>query len=85
MRGHPTSRPQQECAKEPEQDPQHEDQPDAAEGKDISDYHLDIDYVGSEPEVESVAQDEMEFDPDTEYVNMEVPELLTGQKKLKDE
>ena len=42
----------------PERDPQQEVQPDATEGKDIADYNLDVDYVGSEPKVESVAQDE---------------------------
>ena len=31
-------------AEKPEQDPQQEDQSDAAEGEDIADYDLDIDY-----------------------------------------
>ena len=52
VRGCPTSRPQKEGAEEPERDPQQEDQPDAAEGKDIADYDLDVDYVGSESKVE---------------------------------
>ena len=29
--------------------------------------------MGSEPEVEPVAQDEREVDPDAEYINMDVP------------
>ena len=29
--------------------------------------------MGSEPEVESVTQDEREVDPDAEYANMEIP------------
>ena len=73
VRGCLTARPQQAGAKEPERDPQQEDQPDAAEGKDIADYNLDIDCVGSVPEVEPVMQDERKVDPDAEYANMEIP------------
>ena len=73
VRGCPTSRPQQEGAEEPEQDHQQEDQPDTTEGEDIADYNPDVDYVGLEPKVESVTQDEREVDPDVEYVNMEIP------------
>ena len=80
--GYPTSRPQQEGAEEPEQDPQQEDQSDAAEGKDIADYDPDIDYVGSEPKVEQVAQDEREVDPDAEYANMDIPHEGTLCQKM---
>ena len=66
VRGCLTSRPQQEGTEEPEQDPQQQDQPDATEGEDIADYDTDIDHVGSEPEVESVAQDKREVNPDAE-------------------
>ena len=58
VRERSTSRPQQEGAEEPEQDPQQDGQPDVAEGEDLADYNPDVDYVGSEPKVESVAQDE---------------------------
>ena len=43
-----------------------------SKSNDIADYDRDIDYVGSEPQVESVAQDEREVDPDAEYTNMEI-------------
>ena len=53
-------RPQQECTEEPKQDPLQDDQSDTTEGEDIADYDLDIDYEGSEPKVEPVAQVERE-------------------------
>ena len=56
----------------PKRDPQQEEQPDTPEGKVIADYNLDIDYEGSEPKVESVAQDEREVDSDAEYAKMEM-------------
>ena len=46
VRGCPRARSQQEGTEEPERDPQQEEQPDATEGKDITDYDLYIDYVG---------------------------------------
>ena len=52
VRGHLASRPQQEGAEEAERDPQQEGQLDTAEGKDMADYDLDVDYVGSESKVE---------------------------------
>ena len=73
VRGCPTARPQREGTEEPERDPQQEDQQDATEGKDIADYNLDVDYVGSEPKIEPVAQDERGVDPDAEYANMKIP------------
>ena len=57
VRGCPIARSQQEGAEEPERDPQQEGQPDATHGKDITDYDPDVDYEGSEPKVEPVAQD----------------------------
>ena len=72
MRGHPTARTQHEGAEEPERARQQEGQPDATEGKDMADYDPDVDYVGSEPKVDSVAQDEREVDPDVEYMNIDI-------------
>ena len=66
VRGCPTARPPQEGAEEPERDHQQEDQPDAAEGKDIADYDPDVDYVGSEPNIEQSAQEQKGVDPDAE-------------------
>ena len=43
----------------------------------ITDYDLDVDYVGSEPKVEPVAQVEREVDPNTEYAKMEIPHCWT--------
>ena len=71
--GHPTARSYQEGREDHEQDPQQENQHDAAEGKNIADYNLDVDYVGSEPEVEPVTQDEREVDPHAEYTKMDIP------------
>ena len=73
LRGHPTARSQQEGTKEPERDPQQEDQPDATVGKDIEEYNLEVDYEGSEPKVEQSAQEQRQVDPDAEYANMEIP------------
>ena len=75
VRGRPTARLQKEGTEEPEQDPQQEDKPDAAEDKHIVDYDLDVDYEGSEPKVEPVAQEQSEVYPDTEYAKMEIPEV----------
>ena len=80
--GCPTARPQQEGIEDPDRDPQQEDQLDAAEGKDIADYDPDVDNVGSKPQVEPVAQDEWEFDPDAEYVNMEIPQDGTLHQRM---
>ena len=74
VRGCPTSRHQKGGAEEPERDPHQEEQQNATESEDIADYDLDIDYVSSEPKVESVTQDEREVDPDAEYTNMEIPQ-----------
>ena len=73
VRGQPTARPQIEGAEEPDRDPQQEDQLDPAEGEDIANYDLDVDYVGSEPKVEPMAKDENEVDPDAECANIEFP------------
>ena len=73
VRGCPTARPQREGAEEPDRDPQQEDHFDAGEGEYTADYNPDVDYVGSEPKVEPVTQDEREVDPDAEYANMEIP------------
>ena len=73
VKGCPTARPQQDCIEEPERDPQQEDQPDAIGDKDIADYNLDVDYEGSEPEVEQSAQEEREVDPDAEFAKMAIP------------
>ena len=82
VRGRPTARSQQEGIEEPDRDPQQEDQLDAAEGKGIADYDPDVDNVGSEPKVEPVAQDEREFDPDAEYVEMEIPQDGTPHQRI---
>ena len=73
LRGCPTARSQEEGIEEPERDSQQEDQPDATAGEDIVDYNPDLDYDGSEPEVEQSAQEQREVDPDAEYANMEIP------------
>ena len=73
LRGCPTARSQQEGAEEPQRDPEQEDQSDASGGKDIGDYDPDVDYERSEPEVKQSAQEQMEVDPDAEYVNKEIP------------
>ena len=39
----------------------------------MADYNPDVDYEGSEPENEQVAQDQREFDPDAEYAKIEIP------------
>ena len=49
---------------------------------DIEDHDPDIDYVGSEPEVELVAQDERGVDPDTEYASMEIPQVGTLHQRM---
>ena len=72
VRGHLTSRPQQEGAEEPERDPRQEEQPGAAEGKAIADYGQDVGYEVSEPKVEPDAQEQRQVDSDTEYAKMEM-------------
>ena len=66
VKGGLRSRPQQEGAEGPEQDPQQEDQPDMTEGKDIADYNLDVGYVGSEPKAKHDAQEQRVVDPYSE-------------------
>ena len=73
VRGCPTDRSQQEGIEEPERDPQQEDQQDATGGEDIADYDPDVDYEGSEPEVEQSAEEQREVDPDAEYPETEIP------------
>ena len=51
--------------------PQQEGHPDDTEEKDIADYNPDVDYEGSEPKVEPVAQQQREVDPDREHAKME--------------
>ena len=52
--------------------PKQEGHPDTAKGGVIADYDPYIDYEGSEPEVESVTQEQREVDPDAEYAKMEM-------------
>ena len=82
VRGCLTVRSQQIGAQEPEKDPQEEDQPDATESKNIAEYNLDVDYVGSEPKVEKVAQDKREIDPDKKYAKMEIPSDGTLSQRM---
>ena len=69
----PNTRSQQEGAEEPERDPQQGEQLDATEGKDIADYNPDVDYEGSDLEVEPDAQEQRKVDSGTEYGKMELP------------
>ena len=73
VRGHPITRSQQEGTDEPERDPRQEEQPDAAEGKDIADYNLDICNEGSELKAKQSAQEQREVDSDAKYAEMEIP------------
>ena len=76
MRGRPTTWLQSKGKDEPEtiiNTPHQEGHPDTAKGRDIADYTPDIDYEGSEPKVEPVAQEQREVDPDEEYAKMEMP------------
>ena len=82
IRGCLTARSEQGGTEEPDRDPQQGEQPDAAEGKEITDYDLDIDCEGSEPEVESDAQEQREDDPDAEYVKMETPRNWTLHQRM---
>ena len=72
MRECPTAQSQKKGTEELETDCQQEEQPDAAEGKVMVDYNMDIDYEGSEPKNEPVAQKEKEENSDVEYVNVEI-------------
>ena len=74
LRGCLTARLQEEGTEEPERDPQQEDKPDATVGKDIEDYNPGVDYDRSEPKVQQSAQEKREADPDTEYVNIKIPQ-----------
>ena len=63
MRGYLIACLQPKGAIEPETNPsvpQQKEQADSAESKVIVDFNLDVDYEGSEPENESVAQEEEE-------------------------
>ena len=62
--GRPTARSQQEGVEEPERNPQQEGQPHATDGEDTADYDPDVDYEGSEPIVEQIAQEQNDVDPD---------------------
>ena len=70
VRGCQTARLKQKGAEEPERDPQWEEQPSTTEGNVIVDNNLEVDYEGSEPEVEPVAQEQKEVVPDAEYAKM---------------
>ena len=83
VRGCPTTRQQQEGAEEPEWEPQQEDQPDATNHKEIADYDPDIDYEGTDLEVEPVAQEEREVNPDKEYANMDTPHDVTLCQRIR--
>ena len=63
-------------------DPQQEDQQDATEGKDIADYNLDVDFEGSEHEVEQSAQEQKAVDPDAEYAEIEIPQDGTHCQRI---
>ena len=67
VRGHLTSRPQQEGKVEPERDPQQEELPDTTEGEVIEDYNPD------KPKIEPDTQEQREVDPDAVYAKMEMP------------
>ena len=70
--GMPYNQSQQDGKKEPERDPQQEDQQDPTGGKDLKDYDPDVDYEGSELKVEQSAPKQREVDPDAKYTNMEI-------------
>ena len=53
-------------------DPQQEEHPDTAEGKVIACFNLNVNYEGSEPKNETVAQEENEEHSDAEYEKMEI-------------
>ena len=85
VRGCPTARSQQESAEEPETNlsvPQQEEHPDTVEDRDITDYDLDIDYEGSEPKNEQVAQEQKEEDPEAEYAKMELQQDGTFHQRM---
>ena len=76
MKGCLTARSQPEGTEQPETDPgvlQQEKQPDAAEGNVITDYDLDVDYEGSDPQNKPDSQEEKEENSDAEYAKMEIP------------
>ena len=84
VRGCPTPQPL-EGTGEPETNssaPQQEEQSDAAEGKVIVDCNLDVDYEGSEPENESVAQEKKEESYNAEYANMDIPRDRTFHQRM---
>ena len=76
MRGCPTAW-SPEGMEDPETNPsfpQQEEQSGTAEDKVTVDYDPDIDYEGSDPHNESVAQDKKEENSDAEYANIEIPQ-----------
>ena len=76
VRGCLTTWSQSEGKDKPEtilNDPQQEGHPDTAEGGNIAEYHPDVNYEGSEPKAEPVAQEQWEEDPDAECAKMEMP------------
>ena len=62
--------------------PRQELQPDVIDGKVIADYDLDVNYEGSEPKNESVAQEKKEENSDAEYANMEIPQEGTFHQRM---
>ena len=68
----PTASSLQKGAEGSKRYPQQEDQPDATEGEDITEYNPEVDYEGSEPKVKQSAQEQREVDPDAEYVKMDI-------------
>ena len=82
VRGCSSARLQQERTEEPERDPQQEDQPDTIGGEDIEDYDPDVDFEGSEPEVEQSAPEQREVDPDAVHANMEIPPIWTLHQRM---
>ena len=48
----------------------------------IVDYNLEVDYERTEPENETVSQEEKEENSDAEYVNMDVPQAGTLHQRM---
>ena len=72
VRGRSTPWPP-EGLEEPDIVHQQEEQPDASECKVTADYNPDVDYEGTEPENEPVAQAEVEENSKAEYAEIEIP------------
>ena len=76
VKGCPLLWSQKEGSEKPETSPgvpQQEEQPDAEKGKVIVDCDLDVDHEGSEPKIESIAQEESKDNSYAEYANLDIP------------